>query len=267
MARRAATRDRKARASIRALTRRVEALEDRISHPLPTAPPEPDAPGTVQQVLSLKSHWSSVLIEDYPDATITDETGPKTRFYIPGPKSSGTRCELQRTFGTLGSAVFYEWSFMIPSYVTLNTEDDQDNNTICQTHGNKSAGYTGGVSIRPNGEVVGRVKGGHELSLVGSHDYEYENENLVFGEFERDTYHRVRIECHWHDTDGQTRFRLDNEPFVGVSGVPTWPLGDFDGDPTTAILFRLGWYPRLGIVPASGLDMYTTPLKLGVLSV
>jgi hypothetical protein len=272
--RRIRARDPIARARIRALSQRVAALESKIDHPLPSPPPQPNTPETVDRILTVPADWTALLIEDYVGASITAVPDDELRFWIPGPQD-GTRCETQAYHGTENTYCSYEWGFRIPSHVTLSTEDtDVHNNTICQTHADKNAGYTGGVVIRPNGQVAGRVRGGHELSMSGSHQYEYQSEDelgpegIVFGEFERDVTHNIRIETYWHRTSGWSRFRLDDGDYVGVEGVPTWPIGDLDGVESTKIMFRLGWYPQTGWVESpTGLEMFTTPLKFGFLDV
>jgi hypothetical protein len=47
--------------------------------------------------------------------------------------------------------------------------------------------------------------------------------------------------------------------------VPTWPIGEADGVPTTQIMYRQGWYPQGGIVEGD-MEIFFGPLKLQVAS-
>lgn len=241
------------RAEVDRLTIALAACEAKL-------PEEPDVNWQTVANLKTVNDWRATLIEGYRGASITN-TEWGTRFYIPGPQN-GERCELQTYHGREGERCAYEWGFRIPSHVELSTVDNEGNNTICQHHGNKNAGYTGGIVVRPDGTIAARVKGGKELGLAGSHPYEYEN-TIPFGTFQRDVVHRVRIECLWDREDGDYRVRLDDGRWEGVAGVPTWPIGGADSVLTEFIMFRLGWYPQKGIVAgATGMEMFTTPLLL-----
>lgn len=262
----ARSRTRRLRKHVLELEERIEALEAEA----PVEPePEPEEPfeptlWTTERTLSRVSDWNSRLIEGFKNATLTD-TPQGIRYYIPGNQNVGSgRCEVQAYHGTEGQLCGYEWPFLIPAHVELSTVDNEGNNTICQTHGDKNAGYTGGIAVRPSGLIVARVKGGEEHNMGGSHEYDYE-ETLPFGYFERDRIHRVRFEVLWHREKGNYRVRLDDGDWEYLENVPTWPIGNFDGVPTTKIMFRTGWYPQKGIVEGdSGLEMFTGPLDFDV---
>lgn len=226
--------------SIAGLTARVEALEG-----VPPDPP-PDATWTLLRSLDSASDWKAKLIEGFTGASITD-TAEGIRFWIPSAQSVGSgRCELQEApLGVEGDELAYEWSFRIPKATVLSTTADKEN-LIQQGHGNQRAGFTQGTSIdQATEQIKVKVKGGRETSTAGSHRYAYENE-FVFGQVKRDTWHIVRIEVLWHRSKGYMRARLDGGLWSGVGDAPTWPLGDADGVPTENIMFRLGWYPSAG---------------------
>lgn len=262
--RRAIARDPKARASIRALTTRVEALEARIDHPLPP-PPEDPAWSTIETIIGL-SDWDATLNEGFSGATITETTLPTTslaalRYHIPGPQSGGDRLEMQRApAGLEGEVRAYEWPIYIPSSTEFSFVDD-DENLISQGHGDKAAGFTSGTAIMAGTEEMKvKVKGGLETSLAGSHRYDYEGE-FFFGQLERDRVHTIRHEVLWHRDSGWYRARLDGGDWSGVEDVPTWPIGQLDGIPTEDIMWRLGWYPQTGAV-SGDMTMFTGPLVL-----
>jgi hypothetical protein len=244
--------------------RRLEGPPD----PLPPADPDPtpDVIWTTVRTLGKPEDWRVKLIEAFAGASIT-AVGGDTRFWLPGPqKGSGGRVELQDYHGKEGQLCAYEYSFVIPSRTRLQTDafKSSPKNIISQHHGDKDAGYTGGVSVYPDGGISLRIKGGSEISMSGSHPYAYENE-LFFGEFERDTRHTVRLEILWARKYGEARARLDSGRWAELSGVPTWPIGEADGVPTTQIMYRQGWYPQGGIVEGD-LEIFFGPLKLQVAS-
>lgn len=228
----------------------------------PPVDPEPSSDPTgwkTIRTLSKVSDWKGgKLIEGFSGASITD-TPQGMRFYIPG-HPTGERCEVQDYFGKEGMVCAYEWTFMIPAAVNLSTLDDKEN-LIHQGHANERGGFTSGTSIDgATDRIKVKVKGGHETSLAGSHRYEYEDE-FEFGTIERGKMHRIRHEVHWHRSSGFYRARLDDGGWNGVTDVPTWPLGDKDGAPTSQIMVRTGFYPH-GPVPAPGMEMFCGPMVL-----
>ncbi len=226
--------------------------------PEPTPDPEPSGNWNTVKVYKTLADWNNnTLIEGLDGATITEVDG-NIRYFIPGPQE-GERCETQIYIGKEGQNCAYDYSFYIPSSTKLSTYYSGDpKNIISQHHGDKNAGYTGGVSVYPNGDISLRIKGGHEWSMQGSHPYEYENE-LRFGNFKRDTWNHVRLEILWHRTNGSARARLNDGTWASLSGVPTWPLGDSDGVPSTVIMYRHGWYPQGGHVQGD-MDIRFSPL-------
>jgi hypothetical protein len=223
----------------------------------PAPPPPPQSNWQTVKTLSKVSDWSATLIEGLDGASITDVAGD-VRYFIPGPQD-GERCETQTYFGKEGQLCAYDYSFVIPSTTKLSMAYPNDpKNIITQHHGDKNAGYTGGVSVYPDGRISLRIKGGHEQSMSGSHPYEYEDE-IFFGQFHRDTRHKVRLEIKWHRDSGAARAQIDGGAWQGVIGVPTWPLGDSDNDPTTQIMYRHGWYPQ-GHTVQGNMDIRFGPL-------
>lgn len=212
----------------------------------------PDPPPTTgwkqRKTLAKRADWKAVLIENFKGATITDRQGGGLDFWIPNAQSVGgsSRVEVQDApLGTEGEELAYEWTFRIPKLTVLSTTADKEN-LIQQGHGNQQAGFTSGVAImQPDERIKVKVKGGHETSTAGSHRYEYEDE-FYFGQVKRDTWHRVRLEVLWHRSAGYFTASLDGGEQVGKLNVPTWPLGDKDGNPTEHIMGRLGWYPSAG---------------------
>lgn len=225
-------------------------------------PPPPALTWRTVKTLSKRADWNSVLIEGYPGALISDipSTPPRIGFWVP-PNVKGERVELQTYFGEEGMTCAYEWTVMIPAYLNLASLRSAYS-LISQGHGNERAGFTSGTKIvNKTDELAVSVKGGEELSLEGSHRYEYE-QDFTFGKLIRGKVQTIRHEVHWHRDSGYYRARVDQGPWAGVYDVPTWPIGNKDGVPTENIMLRLGFYPQWGIVPSSGLEMFTGPLVL-----
>jgi hypothetical protein len=227
---------------------------------MPGPPQAPPGWRTVK-TLAKRADWNSVLIEAFSGASITD-TSQGLRVWVPGPQTAdGGRAEVQAYHGVEGQKTAYEYGILIPqSTVLSNAYPNAPKNLLAQHHGDQAAGFTGGVSVYPNGQISLRVKGGNELSLAGSHPYQYENE-VIFGSagaINRGVWHRIRIEVLWHRSDGWARARLNDGLWYGVDGVPTWPLGNADGVPTTKIMYRHGLYPQGGIVQGP-MEVYYSP--------
>ncbi len=231
--------------------------------PLPPEPqPVPDDKFELVKRLVTPGDWNSTLIEGFKGASVQAIANERIRYSLPGPQTaSGGRVETQCYFGKEGELSGYQYPFMIPSSTRLSEHyKGSPKNIISQHHGDKNAGYTGGVSVYPNGDISLRVKGGKEFSMSGSHPYEYEAE-LPFGKFARDKWHTVRLEILWKRAGGFARARLDQGAWASLNNVPTWPLGDSDGVPTQQIMYRHGWYPQGGIVEGD-MDIEFGPLEL-----
>ena len=179
---------------------------------------------------------------------------------MPTSGPSGSRCEVQAYFGEEGMTCAYRWRFRIPSWVRLS-DLPGDYSLIHQGHADNQGGFTSGTKISNADDRIGvSVKGGAELSLEGSHRYESERD-FFFGKIKRDTWHSVRHEVFWHRDQGWYRARLDRGPWFGLEGVPTWPVGAKDSDPTERIMVRYGFYPQWGLVPPGGLQMTCAPMR------
>jgi hypothetical protein len=216
------------------------------------------------KVLNGPNDWSARLIESFTGATITAATPAGVRYYIPGPQDVGNgRCETQYVFGQEGDTVAYEWTFAVPRATVWSTTGDREN-LVSQGHGNENAGFTSGTSVDATTEKIKiKVKGGHETSMAGSHRYDFEGEFEV-GQLKRDFVHKIRHEVYWtRNSNGWYRARLDDGPYRCLSNIPTWPIGDYDGDPTTAIMWRLGMYPSQGKTYGP-MELITGPMKFEV---
>lgn len=248
------------RASARATLASLDAL---IAAQGPEVVDAPAPEWRTVQTLSKVTDWNSKLIEGFSGASITD-TDKGMRVWLPGPQTAdGGRVEVQAYFGEEGMRCAYDYSILIPAATKLSDAYPGDPKNICtQHHANEGGGYTGGVSVKPNGEINLRVKGGDEYGLSGSHPYQYETA-IPFGEIERDTQHHVRLEILWHRTRGEARARLDDGRWEGVSAVPTWPVGNADGVPTTKIMYRHGLYPQ-GDKVLGNMEVFYGPLKFEV---
>jgi len=207
----------------------------------PPPPPPPPTSGWKPKWSAAKiADWDTKLIELYP-ATITD-TSNGTRLFIPGPDQhrAGGRCELQSHRDEHGGCAIpgkqaYEWEVFIPASTKLSTATTNGNNTICQLHADVSS-YTGGVSVRPNGDIVVRSGGGKWVG-PGTNQYASMVE-VVFGKLPRDSFHRIRVEANWQkDSSGWIRASLDGGAWFGKSAVATAPATSSNQ------MFRVGWYP------------------------
>lgn len=239
------------------LAERVDLLEAALEdlaeqHPEPPTPvPVPPANWTTKRVLSKRSDWASYLNEGFQGASIVDIADGFIRANLPGPQTAdGGRIEVQDYLGTEGQRCAYEFKLHVPAWTVLSTAYPRDpKNILTQHHADRGAGYTGGLSLYPDGRLSLRIKGGHEISLAGSHPYEYEDEIVLDpGTIRRGVIHNVRVEVHWHRTDGSARLRVDDGAWKGLTHIPTWPIGDADGVPSTKIMYRHGLYPQGGIV-------------------
>lgn len=203
--------------------------------------------------------WNQRLIEGFRNATITVDPLDRLRFTVPTSGPSGSRCEVQAYFGREGMTCAYEWPVLIPGWLNLKSLRSVYS-LIHQGHGDNQAGFTSGTKLNNADDRIGvSVKGGEELSMEGSHRYESERD-FFFGTIERDTWHTIRHEVHWHRSSGWYRARLDDGPWSGIEDVPTWPIGGKDGDPTDQIMVRYGFYPQWGEVPVGGLEMVCGPM-------
>lgn len=232
-------------------------------------PPPPEREWRTVKVARTVSDWKPPLIS-IPGATITDDKlpdgTPATRFSVPGPGDYGgdSRCELQiAPAGNEGERWAYEWGIYVAKQTVIPTAFDKPT-VVAQHHGNNQAGYGGGTSLDRDNTLWARIRGGHELSLSGSHDYEYEKDAAI-GQIQRDRLHTIRLEILWHREHGEYRALLDGKLGVNLTDIPTWPLGDKDGDPTDNIMFRTGLYPQAGKVTGP-MEMFTTPCKFEVAS-
>jgi len=224
------------------------------SQPAPTPAPEPTptptTTWTTKRVLSKKADWASTLIEEFSGASITD-TATGLQVYLPGPQTAdGGRVEVQDYLGVEGQLCAYDYGFRIERGTVLsNAYPNAPKNILSQHHADERGGYTGGLSAYPDGRVSLRVKGGSELSMQGSHPYAYEGELFIPGRWQFDVMHRVRLEILWkRDKTGFARARLDLGGWAELKGIPTWPIGEADGVPSTKIMYRHGLYPQGGIV-------------------
>lgn len=250
------------------ITRLEAALAECRGEQVPSEPPdEPTRDWRTVQVNERRSDWKSTLIS-IPGATLIDSTLPSTdtpalRYYVPqGDHGGDSRCEVQeQPAGLEGEWRAYEWGLWVPRSFVVPTAYNQPT-VVSQHHGNNQAGYGGGTSLDRDNTLWARIRGGHELSLSGSHDYEYEKDAAI-GQIQRDRLHTIRLEILWHREHGEYRALLDGKLGVNLTDIPTWPLGDKDGDPTDNIMWRLGLYPQGGRV-AGPMEMWTTPCKFEV---
>lgn len=229
---------------------RALACEGTDLEPEPEPQPQPTTAWKNKWALATVAAWDAKLIESYT-GSITD-TSNGIRFQVAGPASKpGGRVELQSHRPEHGGAPIpseqaYEWEFLIPGHVQLSSGRSDDNNTICQIHGNNNAKYTGGISVRPNGEVVLRNSGGRYLGPGNTYEF---MRAITFGTFQRDRWHKVRIEADWQQTKtGYIRARLDNGQWFGVENAAT------ASEIADSQMFRLGFYPA-DVPGASGLEM------------
>lgn len=231
----------------------------------PEPPPAED--WRTVQTLTRREDADQVLIEGFSGASLTNVTweGKQAIMYdVPRSGPNGSRCEWQiAPLGVEGQVCAYEWSLWIPSSVDLAAL--RSIYSLCsQGHGNMKAGFTSGTKIINDTDALAvSVKGGEETSLSGSHRYEYE-QDFTFGLLKRDVWQTIRHEVHWHREAGFYRAQVDGGSWGGVYNVPTWPIGNKDGEPTEEIMWRLGFYPQWGEVPASGLTMFTGPFQFQV---
>lgn len=249
-------------------------------------PPTGDLPPagmTLQWQGDIVSDWDATLIENAPNASITNQAG-YIQFDMPTPSSaSGDRVELQTAGrpipipGVPGDEGYYEWEFYITPLATPFPGDSDGYITINQFHGNENAGYTGGFGITEDMEIHCRVEGGYRLN---SNEYEYEQQ-LVVGDFNWNTWHKIGYHVRWdmryagltndagnvdQNPTGFAIAYLDDVEGARVENVPT--MGDRRTDsgrvagtgPTTTVMFRVGWYPQT--VPSGGLLMRVRNTKV-----
>lgn len=233
---------------------------------------------TLQWAPSDTSDWTT-LIESAPGSSITDVTkdgAPAIRIYEAGPNSnSGDRVELHSLDLSEGgvdasSEAYYEWEFNISAATDVNNTnpDSQYANTINQFHGNENAGYTGGWRITTDSNLITvAVEGGLRVS---SNNYEFED-YLTVGEITRDTWHKAGYHVQWNmdyqseSPTGFARAYLDDVLCDQFENVPTMGDKRVSGriagtGPTTAVMFRLGWYVQS--VGAAGAEMWVRNVKV-----
>ena len=217
----------------------------------PTPPPEPTDPfAGLRQIadLSTKSDWHHVLIED---GAITD-TGHGIRFNVPLDVDRRVRCELQfaRSTQPIPGENGYEWELYVPQTCVLdpNQRGKSGGAAIMQTHTDVDSahggGYSGGMALRENGDLVWRVTGNKAAG---------EDEVFVLGKVERDRWYKIQARAVWREnTGGSVEAWLDGKKVYDVPNIVTCPDGATDQK------FRLGWYAD----PCHGLDMTVRNVKV-----
>jgi hypothetical protein len=211
----------------------------------------------------------NVLLNEYDpttDAQCTDETGYiKFNINTGATPTGGTgrgRLELQSTGAkglVPGDEGIYTWDFRIPSAVVLPTNSPSDYTTINQFHGNKQAGYTGGMRIHKGDDALQmQVEGGVRLD---ANNYEYEAD-LDLGTLTRDTWTTIHYHVKWDTTavaDSPTGFAvayIDNVKVDELYDIPTM------GPEADHVMWRLGWYPES--IPSPGLELDVRNVELWI---
>lgn len=217
--------------------------------PEPEPAPEPNPDSRLLWTGNRTTDWDDKLIEA-SGATITD-TALGIKVAIPGPSSASyRRCELASYSTSRGASPIpgdriYEWDFMVPGHVNLSTKAGDDNNHTNQMKSNNNAGYTGGVDIRPNGQVL----------FVVSPDSE--NHEFVFGNWRPDTWHKVRLNVSWRkDASGSFTASLDGKVGASATKIKTSP------QVADKMYLRLGIYPA--DVPAPELAFYYRNVRVEI---